>query len=152
MNCARILWTPFKLALPVLSAASSLPLPHYPLLLALPLLDMLPTPTPSPVPSLPRALARGDDELCTSGSEREWDELIAAFPLPEQAQCAPPTTRPRSASLSADIMRNDARRAEAASVHLDEGRTDSVPVNDGEVEQQVCLASFKRIAVYEVLK
>lgn len=37
-------------------------------------------------------------------------------------------------------------------MHFDEGRTDSVPVNDGEVEQQVCLASCKRIAVYEVLK
>ncbi|KAL1940320.1 hypothetical protein VTO73DRAFT_9272 [Trametes versicolor] len=89
---------------------------------------MLPTPAPSPELAHAPARAPDTDELCTSGSEREWDELIAAFPLPDSLEPRrSPVPRPRSATVSADIMRSDARRAvEVASAALHGEATTSV--------------------------
>lgn len=46
----------------------------------------------------------GNNEGGAAAQELDWDELLAAFPMVAQSPRSTPIPRPRSATVSADIM------------------------------------------------
>ncbi|EIW62341.1 uncharacterized protein TRAVEDRAFT_45166 [Trametes versicolor FP-101664 SS1] len=92
----------------------------------------------APTPSLAHAVAQPDGDRGsnappsrTTMSEYDWDDLLASFPTDVPTSRSPHIRRPRSATVSMEIMRDDAQRAAAARVFLDGGEGASVPETAG---------------------
>ncbi|KAL1948190.1 hypothetical protein VTO73DRAFT_12265 [Trametes versicolor] len=93
---------------------------------------------------------RGSDDAGRSaGLERDWDELLAAFPTEVPTTRPFPIPRPRSATISAAIMRDDAQRAAAArsslasSQHASSLDEDQRTCNTTPAEAQVVFPSIR---------
>ncbi|KAL1944847.1 hypothetical protein VTO73DRAFT_2467 [Trametes versicolor] len=82
---------------------------------------------------------RADDGA--SQQEQDWDSLLASFPLVPERVHSPTAARPRSATVSADIMLADARRAMTPPASLDDTTQTLVSNQDGGRSDSTAMAT-----------
>ncbi|OJT09201.1 hypothetical protein TRAPUB_14347 [Trametes pubescens] len=98
------------------------------------------------VPTPPRA-GDGVHDL-----EQDWDGLLALFPLVPERTRSPTAPRPRSATISAEIMLSDARRATTPLARLDDVTQGLDPnQNDGRLENSALATQTEFPSIWPAL-